>query len=151
MDSGRTTSRVPAECMSCNWTLWMGLTKVTWAKVANLWLCVPRSNLLCTETGCVNGLGHCHCDKEMYVTTRLYRDIWLLSRARPLPLLFKWTHPAKLLQCLLRMKKVSGQIYPDAKSEQVKKGGIAFSKSWHKIVHILLLPTNLQSENHPID
>lgn len=87
LDSGRTASMVPVECMSWNWTLWMGLRKVTWAKVANLWLCMPRSNLLCKEIGCVIWLGHYYGDKEMDISTNLYNstDIWLLSRAGPLP------------------------------------------------------------------
>lgn len=70
------------------------------------------------------GLGITEVIKKWMLPPRLYnsRDIWLLSRAGPLPALFKWTHPAKLLQCLLRMKTVSGQIHPDAKSDQVKNG-----------------------------
>lgn len=51
----------------------MSLTKATRAKVANLWLCVPRPNLVCKEAGCVNGLGHYYGDKEMDVTTEAVR------------------------------------------------------------------------------
>lgn len=70
------------------------------------------------------GLGIATVIKKWMLPPRLYnsRDIWLLSRAGPLPALFKWTHPAKLLQYLLRIKKDSGQIYLDAKSDQVKNG-----------------------------
>lgn len=70
------------------------------------------------------GLGITTVIKKWILPPRLYnsRDIWLLSRAGPLPVLFKLTHPAKLSQYLLRMKKVSGQIYLDAKSDQVKSG-----------------------------
>lgn len=124
LDSGRTASTVPAECMSCNWTFWMHLTKVSWAKVANLWLCVPRSNLLCMETGCVNGPGHSHCDKEMDVTTKDIQQQRHLAaeQGRAFASTIQMDTSCKVLQCLLRMKWVSGQIYPDAKSDQVKNG-----------------------------
>lgn len=78
-----------------------------------------RPHLCVVEQDMFIGLGPDYTDKEMDATEGCgITDIWLLRRAGPLLLLFKQTHPAKLSQSLLRMKKV---LFPGGKPVQVSE------------------------------